>query len=296
MPVLRPKKTPNPESCWRQAVAHAQAARFCRQRVLMLTAVLVLIPTPVAASDSRLFTTPEQRERLDRKRAEMTAEELARDPEPEEETQPVTQNDPPPQVHLRGFVRRSDGPAAAWVNDGSTIKGLGEGLTINTDRIGRDSAIVRLPDGKHVRLKPGQTWNPGSGRVSDYVSADPTALPTAQEPVPAPEKVSEASGTTGGDQAYKDFVRALEAYTNTDGSADAEAFRRRGQLYGVLESTARVLARRDKTESQRDALLNRLERAREAYGGTTIDSTSNFQVAAQRRKAMEAIELALGLR
>lgn len=136
----------------------------------LFPALLLLGATAVPAAGPRLFTTPEQRERLDRIRAEATAEELAREPEPEPEPAATTAPKPPPRVHLRGFVRRSNGPSAVWVNSGNTLQGtaVGEGLTAG--RVEGATVVVTLPGGKQVRLKPGQTWDPESGTVIDVQS------------------------------------------------------------------------------------------------------------------------------
>lgn len=138
---------------------------------LVPAAALALAPVAAAAAEPRLFTTAEQRERLDQLRAEATAEELAQaaEPEPEPEAQATrpAEPPPPPRVHLRGFIRRSDGPSAVWVNEGSTIQGIGEGIRIDSGQIRGDSVVVRLPDGRRVRLKPGQEWDPERGEVVD---------------------------------------------------------------------------------------------------------------------------------
>lgn len=133
----------------------------------LLPALVLPLATPVPAAGPSLFTTPEQRERLDRARAEATAEELAREPEPEPEPQPAAAAKPPPRVHLRGFVRRSRGPSAVWVNDGSTLQGAAVGQGLAAGRVEGATVVVTLPDGRQARLKPGQTWDPETGRVVD---------------------------------------------------------------------------------------------------------------------------------
>ncbi|WP_139150885.1 hypothetical protein [Halofilum ochraceum] len=133
----------------------------------LAAAVLLLAAIPVSAAGPSLFTTPEQRERLDRIRAEATAEELAREPEPEPEPAATAAPKPPPRVHLRGFVRRSKGPSAVWVNSGNTLQGTAVGEGLAAGRVEGATVVVTLPDGKQVRLKPGQTWDPESGEVVD---------------------------------------------------------------------------------------------------------------------------------
>lgn len=139
-----------------------------RLAVLVLAAVLPLgAGAGEVFDDERLFTTPKQRERLDRARAGVRVEtpESGRppalaDPEPPE---------PPPEVRLRGFVRRSGGRSAVWVNDRSTLgrHGLGDDLEVQRGRVEGSTVVIRLPDGRTVRLKPGQRWDPESGRVVD---------------------------------------------------------------------------------------------------------------------------------
>jgi hypothetical protein len=135
----------------------------------LLSVLILFTAVPVSAAGPTLFTTPEQRERLDRVRAEATAEELAREPEPEPESAPraTAAPKPPPRVHLRGFVRRSKGPSAVWVNSGNTLAGSAVGDGLSAGRMEGATVVVTLPDGRQVRLKPGQTWDPESGTVVD---------------------------------------------------------------------------------------------------------------------------------
>ena len=123
--------------------------------------------TAIGAQPPRLFTTAEQRAHLDRVRHEEPVE-----PQPEKEpAQAATPPEPPPPVHLRGFVRRSGGPEAVWVNGDSTLgdAGLGEGMRVDGGRIDGNDVLIRLRDGRTVRLKPGQTWDPERGVVQDVV-------------------------------------------------------------------------------------------------------------------------------
>ncbi|GEM_PF-3650995 len=139
--------------------------RLARPVSCLLPAFVLLMVATVPAAGSTLFTTPEQRERLDRARAEATAEELAREPEPEPEPAATAEPKPQPRVQLRGFVRRSKGPSAVWVNDGNTFQGSAVGDGLAAGRVEGATVVVTLPDGKQVRLKPGQTWDPDSREV-----------------------------------------------------------------------------------------------------------------------------------
>ena len=152
-----------------QGVDATTMRRHVRVSGIGVTIVLVTLglATPIQAAGPTLFTTPEQREQLDRIRAEATAEELAREPEPEPEPQAAPAPKPPPRVHLRGFVRRSNGPEAVWVNSGNTFQGSAVGDDLNAGRINGGTVVVTLPGGKQVLLKTGQTWDPESGTVVD---------------------------------------------------------------------------------------------------------------------------------
>lgn len=156
--------------------------------------LLVTIVTATAVAEAaraadpldghRLFTTAAERERLQALRAERAEREARRDGAPEESGRAASgggsaaraapQPEPPPRVDLRGFVRRSGGPDAVWVNDGSTLSGETLEGDIRVRAWGRDGSTVRitLPDGRTIRLKPGQTWDPETGRVRDSYRGD----------------------------------------------------------------------------------------------------------------------------
>lgn len=140
-------------------------------------ALAALVSAPALAAppefdDERLFTTAEQRAYLDELRAGTSVGERGgeRRSQPDvPELEPEREPEPPPSVRLQGYVRRSGGPPAVWLNDDSTLAGDGVGgeLRVHSGRIEGGRVIVDLPDGRSVRLRPGQTWDPESGRVVD---------------------------------------------------------------------------------------------------------------------------------
>jgi len=121
-------------------------------------------------TDQRVFTREDQRERLDQARAAMDVdgEETAGDGKGAAIEAPPA---PLSEVRLQGFIRRSDGPPTVWLNDRSTLRGqrIDGDLTVESGRIRGQTVLIRLPDGRRVRLKPGQRYEPESGRVTDVL-------------------------------------------------------------------------------------------------------------------------------
>lgn len=142
--------------------------------LVLLVAPCASAPAAPAFEDQRLFTTAAERQRLDELRtAEEGRSEAASSAQSgggaaADRRARVEPRKPPP-VKLRGFVRRSEGPGAVWVNDASTVDDarLPDDLRVHSGRLDGATVTVTLPDGRTIRLKPGQTWDPDSGRVVD---------------------------------------------------------------------------------------------------------------------------------
>lgn len=136
-------------------------------RHLLALAVLMAgsVTQATEFEDQRVFTRGDERARLDRAREGVRIESRGG------ERRAVVPEEPPkvPDVHLQGYVRRSDGPPAVWVNDGNTLRGdrVGGRLQVQSGRIDGGTVLIRLPDGRSIRLKPGQRYDPDSGRVVD---------------------------------------------------------------------------------------------------------------------------------
>jgi|GEM_PF-3413591 len=143
------------------------------QRMMRLLAIglfsMGLVAAPAAAErpafdQQRLFTTAEQRAQLNEMRARI-------DPDADEDEllsaigvasdQPEPEPEVMPEVGVRGFVSRSGGPPALWFDDGS---GLDSG---ERGRIEGREVVITLPDGRTIRLKPGQVYDPERGEVVD---------------------------------------------------------------------------------------------------------------------------------
>ncbi|MEX2576276.1 MAG: hypothetical protein WD382_06450 [Halofilum sp. (in: g-proteobacteria)] len=127
----------------------------------------------------RLFTTAPQREHLDALREGASPPARQIDDRREEVVPPQEQPQAkkPPRVALQGFIRRNDGRSAVWANGGNTLNGeaIRGDIRIDSGRLDGATVVIRLPDGRKLRLQPGQVWDPESGRVHEY-------LTNAQEP------------------------------------------------------------------------------------------------------------------
>ena len=120
------------------------------KRIVVLLAALLIAAPSRAQELGRLFFTSEQRAALDARRKARVPDKPA--------AAPMVAS---PTTRLDGYVRRSDGPSAVWVN----------GIRVDEATPGTDSRVsVPLGDGRaRVRLKPGETLDRGTGEVRDVL-------------------------------------------------------------------------------------------------------------------------------
>lgn len=122
----------------------------------------------------RLFSYPQERKSLDilrqnQKLKVITSQEVAQ-PDSAVIAAPAELPDP---ITLQGFVKRSDGASTVWVNS-SPVQ---ENTRVDSVQIGRlnpraknahasESLNIRIPaNGKQVKLKPGQVYDPESNQI-----------------------------------------------------------------------------------------------------------------------------------
>lgn len=143
-----------------------------RTAVAFFLSIAALAPvSPCSADDlGRLFTTPEQRARLDAARRG--------EPAPERRDVAGTAVGHAPQLKLNGTLLSSTGRRQVWVN-GTAAHGRPEtGVRL----LGSDRVQFELP-GRDVRrvLRPGQVLDVSSGRVSESYLADAPPAPPAED-------------------------------------------------------------------------------------------------------------------
>ena len=144
-----------------------------RLMVITVLASALLGQSLAAAPLGRFFTSPAERSRLEQIRQAPPV--VAPEPEPVQEPEPVVEQAPPPPppevpgITVNGLVKRSHGRSTAWINGQSNLEGDLESqyVQVNRKAIG-DSVRIDIPvTGNSVRLKPGQTYQPGKSRIVD---------------------------------------------------------------------------------------------------------------------------------
>ena len=124
---------------------------------------MALLPAPVQAQQGqprqqarqlgRLFNTPQERLQLNARRDENPVEAPPA-------AAPLPPAPPPAPLQLNGVIQRSNGQATVWVNQAPLPAQDGDVL--------RDRSVsLRLPSGKRVTLKPGQSYDEATGTIGN---------------------------------------------------------------------------------------------------------------------------------
>lgn len=150
---------------------------------------MLIVPTPGIVADEtlgRFFSTPAERDHLDRLRhpplvqplgpvPERDADVAPSPPEPRPMVEQTRLPEPPPEtpVSLEGYVKRSDGQTSLWVN--------GRVLPDAKAEVAGAEVEIIAPDGTHLHLKPGQVHELTSGRTLDVLAPPDASRPKASE-------------------------------------------------------------------------------------------------------------------
>jgi len=144
-------------------------------QLMLLTTVSCLYSPQTLASDlGRLFTTPAERQALDKLRRENRPQNNAVDRNPTEKKLKT--------MVYNGIVTRSNGNKQIWIN-GKVVKGRKgpEGIRVYKGSGRSHRVTVSVPGKKKVVIKPGQQWHLESGKVSDFHSTpSKNAMDTAK--------------------------------------------------------------------------------------------------------------------
>jgi hypothetical protein len=169
------------------------ANRRCRIALVAGLVLVILGPRSAladgAAGLGRIFMSPEQRRALDEQRARLRAPDggsLPRDLMPAGMS---TER----RLVFNGMVRRSDAPPVVWIN-GKPVSNVAR-LRHGPDGQGR--VTVRSADGgASARLKPGQAWDPATGKVTDCTQCGASPQVEGQDAAAEPAAANEAQPGT----------------------------------------------------------------------------------------------------
>jgi hypothetical protein len=135
----------------------------------LFCSLMVLTPFAFATDDlGRLFTTPQQREVLEKLRHQKPVEEITAPEILFEE--PVVETEKPEigGITVNGLVYRKGGKSTAWINSANTLEGNfgNEYIQIDARNIKPDDVEIVIPvSEKSVKLKAGDTYDPETDRI-----------------------------------------------------------------------------------------------------------------------------------
>ena len=139
---------------------------------LLIYAALILPGTLYADSLGHLFTSEQERNRLDYIRSQKIV--VKKKSEAPEEVDELLEADKVEEavirdtINIRGLVKRSDGKNSAWINDSNTYEGDLDTLYIKVgpDGISNDTVKIQMPDNEtEVELRVGEAYDPNSEQV-----------------------------------------------------------------------------------------------------------------------------------
>ena len=124
-------------------------------RLALLFIALLLNAGQAAGAEplGRLFFSPAERSALDQARAQKSGGPA------------ISAHG---QVSLDGYVRRSSGKSTAWINSVPQHEDAGPAA---------NGVPIRLPSGRQITLKPGQSYDPASGTIREGYQGRPAAAP-----------------------------------------------------------------------------------------------------------------------
>lgn len=146
---------------------------------MIMMASMLALSMPILAADNlgRLFSRPAERSSLDYMRQNQKLKVIVPQPSVElENTEKAAPPELPDPITLQGYVKRSDGKASTlWINN----QAVQENTTVENVKIGKlnqrgfskkgatlEGVDINIPaNGKHVRLKAGQTYAPENNKI-----------------------------------------------------------------------------------------------------------------------------------
>ncbi len=186
---------------------------FRSRRVLALAAVMALgVPGPDALradalpSLGRLFLSPDQRRELDVRRERPVTDGEAVLPRDLLPARTATSR----RVVLNGVVRPQRGEPVVWVN-GRALGDPAGPMRLGAGPDGHNQVTIRTRERAAVRLKPGQTWDPATGVVTDCVQCVAPAPVEPEQPAAAVPEEAPAVGAASAAIAESGLAPLLQS-------------------------------------------------------------------------------------
>ncbi len=139
---------------------------YCQRQLFLVICSYIFIQPVYADNLGRLFTSAEERLKLEKIRLikkepkKVVIEEVKNVEEPELIKKETVIRD---SITLRGLVHRSDGKNTAWVNDSNTFEGDldSQFIQVPDNKIKSDQVTIIMPDDStKVELRVGEAFTP----------------------------------------------------------------------------------------------------------------------------------------
>lgn len=168
-------------------------ASFFLILVFILQALLI---NKVSAEDlpfGRVFTSPEERKKLDglREKIALDANFVNEEIAAAAKASPASEAPKKEDIQLSGYILREDGSAMIWINGRSELSGLNsQEVKTTTPRANQAQVTVRM-QGKARSLKPGQIWSLNKDRVLESYLTEPTKTLAGSQAADDAQEVTE---------------------------------------------------------------------------------------------------------
>jgi hypothetical protein len=171
----------------------------------------------------RLFFTPVERSNFNTLRQNSKAPDKVIKAEEIKDDEVTVENSPGAlkPVIMNGYIKRSDGKNTVWIND-REISGSGTIKDVSVGRLNNNRITVTLNNNKSASLRPGQVYDPNTGKIYNHLSEMPRPVGVEDaEPESAVDKVSKVLGLDDFKKKAIDFIDALSSKPNATAPSDS---------------------------------------------------------------------------
>jgi hypothetical protein len=171
----------------------------------------------------RLFFTPVERSNFNTLRQNSKAPDKVIKAEEIKDDEVTVENSPSAlkPVIMNGYIKRSDGKNTVWIND-REISGSGTIKDVSVGRLNNNRITVTLNNNKSASLRPGQVYDPNTGKIYNHLSEMPRPVGVEDaEPESAVDKVSKVLGLDDFKKKAIDFIDALSSKPNATAPSDS---------------------------------------------------------------------------